>query len=84
MAFQRLLCCWHGGLFVWSFFWAFCTGKPLFCLKLTDSDGFCMRVSPFTEEILGKTERKSEKTFQTRFQSSMYTRTLFFIKNVLC
>ena len=67
-----------------TFFWAFCTGKPLSCLKLTDSDGFCMRVSTFAEEILGKTERKSEKTFQTRFQSSMYTRTLFFIKNVLC
>ena len=67
-----------------TFFWAFCTGKPSSCWKLTDSDGFCMRVSPFAEEILGKTERKSEKTFQTRFQSSMYTRTLFFIKNVLC
>ena len=67
-----------------TFFWAFCTGKPSPCWKLTDSDGFCMRVSPFTEEILGKTERKSEKVFQTRLQSSMYTRTLFFIKNVLC
>jgi hypothetical protein len=84
MAFQRLLCCWHGGLFVWNFFLGILHRKALALLELTDSDGFYTIRTLFVEEILGKTERKSEKVFQTRFQSSMYTRTLFFIKNVLC
>jgi hypothetical protein len=37
MAFQRLLCCWHGGLFVWNFFLGILHRKALALLEI---DGF--------------------------------------------
>lgn len=37
MAFQRLLCCWHSGFFVWNFFLGILYRKALALLEI---DGF--------------------------------------------